>query len=343
MSTTRLLATAAAVLAALAGIGAATAAPPGYERSEQRLLAESRAVAALVRAEEAERLVERFTPQLAAALPLARVRQLLEDATRTTPIGNRAAESAFPLSPDLRGYTAEHVWGTRRLTLSLVLDEAGRVGGFELAPRRALPRDPHAGRRLQARLTLPFRGTWWVWWGGPTERQNYHVVVPDQRHAYDFAVWRFGATHRGSGARNADYWAWNSPLLAPAAGVVVEAVDGFRDNRPQVQAQNRRAPAGNHVVLDLGHGEYAVLAHMKRGSVRVRPGQRVRVGDVLGRVGNSGNSSEPHLHLHVQDRPELGRRARGLPLAFTGYRADGRAVSRGTPVQGQFVASGTRG
>jgi murein DD-endopeptidase MepM/ murein hydrolase activator NlpD len=162
-------------------------------------------------------------------------------------------------------------------------------------------------------------------------------VAPDQRHAYDFLVWRAGATHRGSGARNSDYWAWGKRVLAPASGQVVAAVDGVHDNRPQVEVENPGEPAGNHVVLDLGNGEYALLAHFRKGSLAVRKGDRVSAGDILGRVGNSGNSSEPHLHFHVQDRPGLFGAARGLPLAFVDYRADGRRVARGTPVQGQFV------
>jgi murein DD-endopeptidase MepM/ murein hydrolase activator NlpD len=125
-------------------------------------------------------------------------------------------------------------------------------------------------------------------------------------------------------------------VRAPADGVVVEAVDGIRDNRPQVEVENRNAPAGNHVLLDLGNGEYALLAHLRRGSVRVREGRRVRAGDLLGRCGNSGNSSEPHLHFHLQDGPRLFA-ARGLPVVFRGYVADGRRIARGTPVQGQFL------
>ena len=93
-----------------------------------------------------------------------------------------------------------------------------------------------------------------MFWGGPTERQNYHAVAPDQRHAYDLVGWREGATHRGLGASNADYWAWDRPIVAPADALVVAAVDGVRDNRPQVEVENLRAPAGNHVVLDLGRG-----------------------------------------------------------------------------------------
>ena len=83
------------------------------------------------------------------------------------------------------------------------------------------------------------------------------------------------------------------------------------------------------VVLDLGRGEFALLAHLRRGSVRVRKGQRVRAGDALGVCGNSGNSSEPHLHFHLQDRAALFGGARGLPITFAG---------RGRPVQGQFVS-----
>jgi murein DD-endopeptidase MepM/ murein hydrolase activator NlpD len=90
-------------------------------------------------------------------------------------------------------------------------------------------------------------------------------------------------------------------------------------------------------VLDLGHGEFALLAHLRRGSVRVRTGQRVRAGTLLGLCGNSGNTSEPHLHFHVQDRAKLFGAARGLPATFVDYRADGRRIARGTPRQGEFV------
>jgi len=296
-------------------------------------------VALGVRAGDAERIYARFTPQLAQAVPLAEVERVLAE-TRRTPIGARSAESALPMAPNRRAYAADHRWGARVVALQVVFDARGKIAAIKLAPPSALPSDPNAGRRLRSKLSLPVNGTWWVFWGGPTERQNYHVVAPDQRHAYDLVVWQLGATHRGSGTKNADYWAWGRALLAPAAGRVVEIANGVRDNRPQVQVENRTDPAGNHVVLDLGNGEYALLAHMQKGSVRVRVGDRVRPGDVLGLTGNSGNSgnsSEPHLHFHVQDRAGLFAGARGLPVSFVDYRADGRRVVRGTPVQGQFI------
>lgn len=334
---------AGAAVSLLVAVGTAAAVPPVYERSQQRILVDGRAVAALVRAGDAEGLFGHFTPGLAQAVPLTKVERILGKTLRIAPVGAATGESALPLAPSRRGYVAVHRWGKRTIMLQAFLDARGKIDAIAFAPPKALPRDPAGGRLLRARLTLPFHGMWWVVSGGPTERQNHHVVAPDQRHAYDLVVWRFGATHRGTGTKNADYWAWGKRLLAPTAGVVVAAVDGVRDNRPQVQVENRKAPAGNHVVLDLGHGEYALLAHMQKGSVRVRAGQRVRAGDVLGLTGNSGNSSEPHLHFHVQDRPGLFGSARGLPVSFVSYRVDGRRVARGTPVQGQFIAKEVHG
>jgi murein DD-endopeptidase MepM/ murein hydrolase activator NlpD len=160
------------------------------------------------------------------------------------------------------------------------------------------------------------------------------VVASDQRHAWDILVWRNGGTHRGDGKRLTDYWAFGRRILAPAAARVIEAVDGLPDNVPG--HMDPQHAAGNHVVLDLGHGEYALIAHLRHGSVAVKVGDRVRTGQLLGRCGNSGNTSEPHVHFHVQDSPTLFR-AKGVPVEFSDYLADGRRVDHGIPLQGQFV------
>ena len=188
-------------------------------------------------------------------------------------------------------------------------------------------------------MRLPLTGSWWVYWGGPTERQNYHVVAPDQRHAYDLVKWRHGGTARGQGTRNRDYYAFGRRVLAPADGLVVEAQDGVHDNRPLLESENPEAPAGNHVLLAIGDGRYVLLAHFKQGSVRAQDGQRVQAGQHIGRVGNSGNSSEPHLHVHVQDSPELFTGI-GLAIRFGPLLVDGVPAGHASPVQGQFVAPG---
>jgi murein DD-endopeptidase MepM/ murein hydrolase activator NlpD len=94
------------------------------------------------------------------------------------------------------------------------------------------------------------------------------------------------------------------------------------------------------VILDLGEGEFAVLAHLKNGSVRVAKGQRVERGAEIGRCGNSGNTTEPHLHFHLQDGAKFGT-AEGLPAFFTDYVADGERIAHGEPLRGQTVANAT--
>ena len=306
---------------------AALAQPPGFDRAVAELRRDGRELVRLIAAGDAAGFHARLAPEQAQELPPAELQALFDTVLAAGPIGERLGESALPLSRGARGYIADHRHGAGVLAIELTLDARDRVTTVSLHPRAPLPPDPAAGHEPANRLRLPLTGTWWVLWGGPDERRNYHVVAPDQRHAYDLVKWRRGATFRGTGAANADYYAFGRRVLAPARGIVVGVRDGVPDNRPQVELENPSAPTGNHVILDLGEGEYAVLAHLRRGSVRVRAGDRVRRGQVLGRVGNSGNSSEPHLHFHLQDSP-TPLTGIGLPVVFRRL---------GTPEQGEFV------
>jgi peptidase M23-like protein len=194
--------------------------------------------------------------------------------------------------------------------------------------------------QTKTKLRLPFQGDWYVFWGGRTLEDNYHIVAQDQRFAYDFVQRKSGASHTGDGKANEQYYCFGQAILAPAAGKVISAVDSLPDNKPG--SRDLEHPFGNHVELDHGNGgkgntEFSVLAHLQHGSVRVRPGQTVAAGDTLGLCGNSGNSSEPHLHVHVQDGGWPGQ-GDGLPAFFTNYAADGAAVARGEPKRGQVVA-----
>lgn len=110
-----------------------------------------------------------------------------------------------------------------------------------------------------------------------------------------------GKSARGDGRKNEDYFAYGKEIMAPAAAVVTDVIDGVRDNRPG--SMNPYSALGNTVILRLAEDQYAVLAHLKPGSIRVNPGARVAAGDTLGLCGNSGNSSEAHLHFHLQQTP----------------------------------------
>ncbi|MFD7965097.1 M23 family metallopeptidase [Streptomyces zaomyceticus] len=138
--------------------------------------------------------------------------------------------------------------------------------------------------------------------------------------------------------RNEDFPAFDAPLLAVADATVVHAEDGQRDHLSRnslpallflmlVESTVRglagaRRVTGNHLVLDLGDGTYAMYAHLKRGSLAVRAGDRVRAGQELARCGNSGNSTEPHVHFQLMDGPDLDT-ASGVPFSWRGIGVPG--------------------
>ncbi|MFE6070980.1 M23 family metallopeptidase [Streptomyces sp. NPDC056525] len=133
--------------------------------------------------------------------------------------------------------------------------------------------------------------------------------------------------------RSEDFPAFGVPLLAVADATVVHAEDGQRDHLSRnsllgvlylllIESGARSIGGahritGNHLVLDLGDGTYAMYAHLRRGSLAVRPGDRVTAGQELARCGNSGNSTEPHVHFQLMDGPDLNT-ASGVPFTWRG-------------------------
>jgi Peptidase family M23 len=121
---------------------------------------------------------------------------------------------------------------------------------------------------------------------------------------------------------------FGADILAVGDGPVVAAVDGLPEqvpgNNPTGLALDQYA--GNHVVQDLGNGNFALYAHVKTGAVKVKPGDRLRAGQVIGSVGNTGNSSAPHLHFHVMSTADP-LRSDGLPFVFTKFRLDSRIAA----------------
>jgi murein DD-endopeptidase MepM/ murein hydrolase activator NlpD len=210
------------------------------------------------------------------------------------------ANVAFVIVADVVGFPlagtcamAAIAWG-----ISAYLMLAGRA---ERRRWREAARDPVV-------LQPPFAGSWRVAAGGPWARSNHHLVASDQRFAYDFV--------RTDGA------SFGTPILAPLDGVVAGARDGMDDREPSRRVYDERErPHGNYVAI-RGERGTVFLCHLARGSVRVREGDAVRAGDEIGRCGNSGRTTIPHLHLHAQDRPEPAVDvAQGVPVAF---RAGGR-------------------
>jgi L,D-peptidoglycan transpeptidase YkuD (ErfK/YbiS/YcfS/YnhG family) len=146
------------------------------------------------------------------------------------------------------------------------------------------------------------------------------------RYADDLSVVdASGRMFRGDGARNEDWFGWGAPIYAPGDGVVVEAASGVEDNtkghgfHPDMQAvlQNMHILFGNYVLLDHENGEFSLLAHMKKDSVSVKAGDRVRQGQPIGAMGMSGDAFTVHMHYQVQSDARAGE---GLPSSFHQFR-----------------------
>jgi|SRR5215207_181340 len=195
-------------------------------------------------------------------------------------------------------------------------------------------------------LVLPVKGRVLVWDGHDYSSHHRRADYTQaglrrrgqttnfQRYAYDFVlVNEQGVMHRG-GPKDRDDWylgkaddnnlylAFGQPVYAAGAGRVADAHDGEPDDRPVNQAElAERATAigGNYVVIDHLNGEHSWFAHLKEGSVRVKPGQLVQQGEVIGEIGSSGDSLFPHLHYELRTGPAI-RGVEGLPSYFGGFR-----------------------
>jgi murein DD-endopeptidase MepM/ murein hydrolase activator NlpD len=196
----------------------------------------------------------------------------------------------------------------------------------------------------------PLRGRFWIAANGPSnDSAHRRALIPTAGHAriaQRFAIdWvqpgDDGKTHSGDASKNASYHAYGKDALAVADGTVVETKDGIAENVP---GPTRAVPitletiGGNHVVLDIGGGAFAFYAHLQPGSLKVKVGEHVKRGRVLGLVGNSGNSSEPHLHFHVMDSPSmLG--SEGIPYAFDAFELkDGTKRTKQIPTEKETIA-----
>jgi hypothetical protein len=159
--------------------------------------------------------------------------------------------------------------------------------------------------------------------GGSGEFLNAHTVVPAQQYALD--ILGLDGTTRADGIypdELAAYAIWSRSVVAPCAGNVVAMENAVPDVMPGLPNAKSADAAGNHVVIRCG-AYLVVLAHLQRGSVPVELGANVNVGDLLGLVGNSGNTSEPHLHIHAvagdaEDRDHYLWLSAGVPITFGG-------------------------
>ena len=196
--------------------------------------------------------------------------------------------------------------------------------------------------QTKTKFSLPLNGTWYVSNGaGPDGTHRWGI---GQEFAYDLVrVDGEGNSGKGDETKPESFYAYGQDVLAPADGTVYEVRDGL-DNTPMAQfaadestmmkrlgeyqsklrqQYGPRGTEGNYTVIDHGNGEYSVMVHLKKGSIRVKKGDTVKRGQVVAQVGQSGLSTEPHLHFEVVSDPDPFKQ-RGLPVFFVGLEdADG--------------------
>ncbi len=169
--------------------------------------------------------------------------------------------------------------------------------------------------------SLPFNGEWTVVNGGVTQNDSHSWEIPTQRYAYDFIILdKSGKSFNGEETSPGSFYCYGKDILAPADGIVVEVGDGNPDSKITVDRKATCASSdirGNYVLTQHGKGEYSLLAHLKPDSIKVSVSQHVSRGEKIAQCGNSGNSSEPHLHFHIQAGLSFYS-SPGLPIEFNG-------------------------
>jgi hypothetical protein len=236
---------------------------------------------------------------------------------------------------------------THRLTYEVAPDApfASIIGSYDIAgPELAVnPFTPVV-------IASPLRGSGWLNANGccePSDHRSFRLVVDGSRmvtpetFAIDWMRIEDGQLATGDGARNEDYAAFGAEVLAVADSTVVAVRDGMAENTPNQPPTTLRQPldyGGNEVILELAPGIYAFYAHFQPGSIRVQVGDSVTTGQVLGLLGNTGNSSAPHLHFGLLDKPD-GLYGDSLPFVIADWTLMGSAGPGDSPNAVEIVGT----
>ena len=217
--------------------------------------------------------------------------------------------------------------------VNISVDNNSRINGLYVKPFKEnnLPKLA----RNTTKLILPFKDEWTVIWGGDTKKLNYHVESEAQKNAFDIVITNDeGNSYKTDGKNNEDYYAFGKDLIAPCDGEVVLVVDGIKDNVPGIL--NPVYVPGNTVIIRTPNDEFLFFAHFKQHSIVVKQGQKVKQGQLLGLCGNSGNSSEAHLHFHIQNIEDMNS-ATGAKCHFDKIQVNGQTKIDYSPIQKEKI------
>jgi Protein of unknown function (DUF3887)/Peptidase family M23 len=212
------------------------------------------------------------------------------------------------------------------------LNQNNAINGLYVSPYK--PDNLPKLERNITKMILPFNEEWFVFWGGTIGKDNYHVAYNNQKYAYDLFMVKAGKSYEGDSKNNENYYGFGKEIIAPCDAKVVKIIAGVHDNIPG--EMNPKQVTGNTIILETDNKEYILFAHLKEKSIAVKEGQNVKQGDLLGLCGNSGNSSEPHLHLSLQNVKDMNL-ATGAKLYFEKIKVNGKIKEDYLPVKNDNI------
>lgn len=278
---------------------------------------------------EYQKIFDLFSPEMKSALPIEQTTDFLNGLK--TQAGKIEKREFVKYEQTYASYKT--TFERTVFAVNISLDNNGKINGLFVKPFKEdnLPKL----ERNETKLILPFNGKWTVFWGGDTKELNYHLESEAQKNAFDFVITdQNGKTYKTDGQTNEDYYAFGKELIAPCNAEVVLVVDGIKDNKPG--ELNPIYVPGNTVILKTANGEYLFFAHFKQNSIVVKQGQKVKQGELLGLCGNSGNSSEAHLHFHIQNVEDMNK-ATGAKCYFDEIIVNGELKNDYSPIKGEKI------
>lgn len=276
-------------------------------------------------------IFESFSPEMQSALPLDKTTDFFSELKLQA--GKITKREFVKYEQTYATYKTQ--FERALFAVNISIDENSKINGLFVKPFKEdnLPKL----NRNKTKIILPFNGEWTVIWGGDTKELNYHVESEAQKNAFDLVITdNKGNSFKTDGKTNEDYYTFGKELTAPCDGEIVLVVDGVKDNVPGIL--NPVYVPGNTVIIKTANNEYLFFAHFKQHSIVVKQGQKVKQGQLLGLCGNSGNSSEAHLHFHIQNVEDMNS-ATGVKCYFDKIQVNGQTKSDYSPIQKEKISN----
>lgn len=190
------------------------------------------------------------------------------------------------------------------------------------------------------RYILPFKGKWYVEYGGTKRKNSHSWNIIGQRYAYDFEIRKNNLPYHDDVTKNENYYSFLENVYAPADGWVVVLVNKYENTHI---TEDRKIicdcddAKGNYIIIKHNNGEYSTICHFERDSFLIKQGDLVKEGEILGKVGNSGNTQGPHIHFQVQLGIDPDNN-KGIPITFKNAYENGKkrkTIEKGIEIEGK--------